>query len=98
MTEKKKTPAKIKVVKVKSRKAAPKAKKAKAPRGRGQQKPNGAGHILVNYRVTPTEAREFRGKANRLTNGNVTQLVRRAVAAWKPTKKELQGIRKSTFV
>lgn len=52
--------------------------------------------ITQNYKVIPAEALEFKRKANRLTRGNVTQLVRLSIRAWKPTQKELQGIRKTT--
>jgi len=51
--------------------------------------------ITVNFKVLPKEYRSIRFKAKTLTNGNVTQMVRLAVAAWKPAK-PLEGIRRTT--
>lgn len=52
--------------------------------------------ITVNFKILPSEARAIKLKARELTKGNVTQMVRLAVLAWQPSKRSLEGIRKTT--
>lgn len=52
--------------------------------------------ITVNFKIDPKEARAIKLKAKSLTRGNVTQMVRLAILAWKPAKNSLEGIRKTT--
>jgi hypothetical protein len=47
----------------------------------------------MNFKIAPTEAKAFKVKANKLCNGNVTQMVRMAIWAWKPNKKTLGEVR-----
>jgi len=87
-TMKKKTAAK----KTNVKKLAKTAKPAKTAKAEVIKK------ITLNFKILPKEAKAIRLKANELTNGNVTQMVRLAVLAWKPAKNTLEDIRKTTRV
>ncbi len=52
--------------------------------------------VTINFKVPPAEAKTIKAKADKLTNGNLTQMVRLSILAWKPAKKSLEGIRKTT--
>lgn len=90
-----------KVSKKASKKPQPKGKNVKSKK-KPYKKPGGKSglkvgeKVTINYKILPTVAKQHKAKARLLTNGNVTQMVVRAVAAWNPSKKELEGIRKST--
>ncbi len=54
--------------------------------------------VTLNFKVPPTVAQQIRAKADRLTKGNVTQMVKLALLDWKPSPERLEGLRKTTRV
>lgn len=49
--------------------------------------------LTLNLKVFPEEAVDFRKKAKQFTKGNFTQLCRLALAAYRPSKRELVRVR-----
>lgn len=47
----------------------------------------------MNFKVSPLEAKFIKGVAQKYTKGNVTALVRLAVKAYKPSKRDLVRIK-----
>lgn len=92
----KKAPAK-KAIKKAPAKKAPAKKKAAKRAGKKIAKPSSISKkVTLNFKVIKPEAKGFYEKADKYTRGNLTQMVRLSVAAWKPSPKDLQGIRKTT--
>lgn len=94
--------AKKKAVKKKAAKKAgtkkPLARKTKGTKGKSKKvkKAVAAEKTTLNFKVVPAEAKAIKVKADKLCNGNVTQLVRLSILAWRPNKKALTDIRRTT--
>lgn len=89
--------AKKKPVKKASKKATKKKASKKTAKKKGKaKKVMTAEKATLNFKVIPSEAKAFKAKADKLCNGNLTQMVRLAVIAWKPKKQALGSIRPTT--
>ena len=45
--------------------------------------------VLLNFKASPNEAKEFKRLAKKYTGGNVSALVKIAVKSFKPAKRDL---------
>lgn len=88
--------AKKKVAKPSKKAAKKKASKKTAKKKGKAKKVMTAEKATLNFKVIPSEAKAFKAKADKLCNGNLTQMVRLAVIAWKPKKQALGSIRPTT--